>query len=555
MKWVTRGRQIGQAVKNAQRLKQILSVLSKNGFVDVIDRMNLGKFLPDRWIESAEQELQKSTPERLRKSFEELGPTFVKLGQLLSTRPDLIPESFIEEFTKLQDQVQPLPFEVIRKVLSDELGSKLDTEFESISEKPLAAASIGQVHEAVLKSGQKVVLKIQRPEIRKTIETDISILAFIASLLEKYIPETRTIAPTTIVEEFFKTLSLELDFRVEANNMQKIAQNMASFGEIVIPNVYRELSTGRVLTQEKLEGMRVTDSKALDAAGIDRQKIVKAGAKAFFQAVMVDGVFHGDLHAGNVFILSGSRLGIIDFGIVGRLSERARHHLASMMFSLVNEDYENLCYQYADLGACETSIDFDAFQREVQNTLAPYLGLSLREINAGKILIEATKIAAKYRIKIPGEWMIVFKALLTMEGMARSLDPDFDMIAQGQELAQGLVKNGQSLDQLKKEAAFVSYDLIQLAQVLPRHLKWFLKKWSRNDYAFELRSPDWLAIRDQIAVNGRKQSESIMASAALIASVLALSYKDGDLIAGYPAVSVVLFTVAIWLFIRVLRRK
>lgn len=555
MKWLTRGRQIGQAVKNAQRLKQILAVLSKNGFVDVIDRMNLGKFLPDRWIEAVESETQKSTQERLRQSFEELGPTFVKLGQLLSTRPDLIPESFIEEFTKLQDQVQPLPFEVMKKVLSEDLGSKLETEFASINEKPLAAASIGQVHEAVLKTGEKVVLKIQRPEIRKTIETDISILAFIANLLEKYVPETQTIAPTTIVEEFFKTLSFELDFRVEANNMQKIASNMSKFTEIVVPKVYRGLSSKRVLTQEKLEGMRVTDTKALDAAGIDRQKIVKAGAKAFFQAVMIDGVFHGDLHAGNVFILSGSRLGIIDFGIVGRLSERARHHLASMMYSLVTEDYENLCYQYADLGACETSIDFDAFQREVQNTLAPYLGLSLREINAGKILIEATKIAAKYRIKIPGEWMIVFKALLTMEGMARALDPDFDMIAQGQELAQGLVKNERSLEQLKKEAAFVSYDLIQLAQVLPRHIKWFMRKWSRNDYAFELRSPDWIAIRDQLDVNGRRQAESVIAAAALIASVLGLSYRDGDFIGGYPAVSVVLFAIAALLFFRVLRRK
>ncbi|MCM2322686.1 MAG: AarF/UbiB family protein, partial [Oligoflexia bacterium] len=470
MQLLRTGRQLGQAVKNVQRLKQILGVLARHGFADIVDRMSLGKFLPGRLAAFAEAQADKTVPERLRESFEELGPTFVKLGQLISTRPDIFPEAYIDEFVKLQDNVQLLPFSAVKAVVERELGRKLEEAYASFSEAPLAAASIGQVHEAVLLTGEKVVVKVQRPEIERIIDTDVSLLAFLASLLEKYIPETRVVGPRTIVDEFFRTLSYELDFVVEANNMGKMAENMKSFPEIVIPRVFKALSTHRVLTLERLEGIRVNDLKAMDAAGIDRKHIVDVGARAFFKSVMVDGLFHGDLHGGNLFVLPGNRLGIIDFGIVGRLSQRSRDQLATMVMSLLTEDYENLCYQYADLGAAGPSIDFDGFQREVRNTLSPYIGLALGELNIGRILIEATKIATKYSIKVPGDWMIVFKAILTLEGMGRTLDPNFDMISAGEELVRELVKEQYSPQRLTKELMWVSKDLAALLQVLPRQL-------------------------------------------------------------------------------------
>jgi ubiquinone biosynthesis protein len=214
-------------------------------------------------------------------------------------------------------------------------------------------------------------VKVQRPEIEKMIDTDVSLLAFLAGLLEKYVPETRMLGPTTIVEEFFKTLAFELDFVVEANNIKKIADNTVDVPEVVLPKVYKSLSTHKILTLEKFDGIRVNDLKALDAAGIDRKKIVELGARTFFKWVMIDGLFHGDLHGGNLFILPGNRLGIIDFGIVGRLSQKARDQLANMVMALLTEDYENLCYEYAELGGAEASIDFEGFQREVRNTLSP----------------------------------------------------------------------------------------------------------------------------------------------------------------------------------------
>ena len=558
MKWIQTGRQLGKAVKNVQRLKQIIAVFARHGFVDIVDRMNLAKFLPARLAAVAEAQSEQSLPERLRISFEELGPTFVKLGQLLSSRSDLLSEAFIEELTQLQDQVNPLPFEVVRATVERELGCKIEDAYVFFDPKPLAAASIGQVHNATLPNGDKVVVKVQRPEIEKVIETDVSLLAFLASLLEKYVPESRMIGPSVIVDEFFRTLSSELDFVVEANNMSKMAENMRSSPEIVIPKVYKHLSTGKILTLEKFEGIRVNDLTALEAQGIDRKKIVEIGARAFFKGVMIDGLFHGDLHGGNLFILPGNKLGIIDFGIVGRLSQKSRDQLASMVVSLLTEDYENLCYEYAELGSAGSSVDFEGFQREVRNTLSPYMGLSLKELNVGKILIEATKIATEFNIKVPGDWMLVFKAILTMEGMGRTLDPDFDLLSMSQELIKDLVKNQYSIPRIKKEFLWVGKDVVSLLKVLPRQLRWMFKKFNSNDFAFEIKSTDFQAIRVQLDTNGRRMSLSILIAGLFIASSLTLSYHTSETVGGYPVISILYFSAGCFfladLLLRALKR-
>ncbi len=555
MKWIRTAGQIGQAVKNVARLRQITAVFAKHGFVDLVDRMNLGKFLPRRAKAFAESQADRSTAERLRLSFEELGPTFVKLGQLLSTRPDLLSENYIDEFTKLQDNVLPLPFELVRDVVERELGRTLEVAYASFDPKPLAAASIGQVHAAVLNTGEQVVVKVQRPEIEKLIDTDVSILSFLASLLEKYVPETRVVGPKTIVNEFFRTLSFETDFVIEASNMTKMAENLRSIPEIVIPKVYKELSTHKILTLERFEGVRLNDLKALEAAGVDRKHIVSVGVRGFFKSVFIDGLFHGDLHGGNLFVLPGNRLGIIDFGIVGRLSEGSRGQLANMVMSLMTEDFENLCYQYAELGASGHSIDFDGFEREVRNTLAPYLGLSLEELNAGKVLIEATRIAVKYNIKVPGDWMIVFKAILTIEGMGRTLDPKFDMLATGQELVGDLVRNQYSPERITKDLVWIAKDAAALLKVLPRQIRWMLRKFNSNDFAFEIKSPELDDIRRQLDLNGRRMSLSVLAAGLFIASSLALQSSAGDRLWDYPLFAVIYLAAGSFMLIRLFFRS
>jgi ubiquinone biosynthesis protein len=488
-------------------------------------------------------------------AFEELGPTFVKLGQLLSTRPDLLPEAFLEEMTKLQDNVQPLPFERVRDVIERELKRPIGDAYATFDEKPLAAASIGQVHTATLISGERVVIKVQRPEIEKIIETDVSLLAFLAALLEKYVPETRIIGPKVVVDEFFRTLNFELDYLIESNNMVRIAENLASIPEIVVPRVYKHLSTRKILTLEMLEGIRVNNLAALDAAGIDRKQVVAIGARAFFKTVMIDGLFHGDLHGGNLLILSGNRLGILDFGIVGRLSERSRDQLASMVMALLTEDFETLCYQYAELSTAGPSIDFDGFQREVRNTLAPYLGLALEDLNAGRVLIEATKIATKYNIKVPGDWMLVFKAILTIEGMGRTLDPTFDLLAAGRGMVGDLVKNQYSMQRLSRDFLWVAKDLATLFQTLPRQIRWMFRKFNSNDFAFEIKSPDLVDLRKQLDQNSRRSSYTVLAASLFVAGSLALQYGEGHRVWGYPLLTIVFLGLGVFFMLQLAFRS
>lgn len=520
------GRQVTSAVKNVGRLKTILSVFWQHGLEEFLIRMGLARYLSPQKRKAGLEGL--SIPERLRIAFEALGPTFVKLGQLLANRPDMIPEPFIEEFEKLQDNVAALPFEKMKPLIERELNGKIEDYFSEFNSTPLASASIGQVYTAKLKSGEDVVIKVQRPHITKIIQSDVSILRFLAGLMEKYLPETQIIGPVQIVEEFFAILSQELDYKIEANNTLRVAQNFADDQRIVIPKVYHELSTHTILVLQRLHGCRINDHEALAALGLDPKELVQLGARSFFQMLMHHGFFHGDLHAGNLFAIKDpetgiAKIGVIDFGIVGRLGPKPRDHLIQMMIALLHEDYETLCYEYLELGALKTSVDFESFQREVQNALSPYLGLSLKDLNLGLLLIQCTKIAMKYRIKIPSDWMVVFKAIFSIEGLGRQLDPSFDLMSVGQELVQDLATQKFSLEKFTKNSFLVTRDLQDLVQVLPRQLKWFFRRWSQNEFALELQWKNQDRIERKLHDLNKSLTLSLMGTGFLISGALSLN--------------------------------
>lgn len=531
-------------------MRQIVAVLSRHGFGDVIERLQLSAYVPNRFIRWTEAGTGKSIGVRLREAFEELGPTFVKLGQVLSMRPDLVPEAVVEELVKLQDNVSSLPFETMKAKIESDLGRPLTEIFREFNPTPLAAGSIGQVHEAVLQSGEAVVVKVLRPDIRKIIEIDIGLLSFLADTFEKYFPELRILNPKIFVEEFFKSLQFELDFKIEANNISKISRNLAEFEEIRTPKVYKELSTHEVLVLEKFVGIRLNDKERIKSADIDRKKIAEVGAKAFLYSVLKYGVFHGDLHGGNLFVLPGNQLGIIDFGIVGRLSQKSRDQLALMVWALIQEDYETLCYTYAELGSADTSIDFDSFQREVRSVLSPYLGLSIDEVNTGRVLIEATKVAAKYNIRVPGDWMLVFRAIVTMEGLGRLLDPGFDMIKVGESLIFDLVKIQTSMTRIKSDAFKISKDLLSLFDVVPRNIRWALQKFARNDYALEIKSPDIARLSRVTEVGQKRVSSSLVAGGALIAGAIVIHSDRGQHWGDYPVLGLILIGLGFFFAIR-----
>lgn len=489
MKIFSTASNISQTFKNVGRASEILSVFVSHGFADLLYRMKLERLLPSRY---AERPLLQQLPieERLRLSFEKLGPTFVKLGQLMATRPDLIPEPVIEELQKLQDNVVTVPFSAIKDFVEIELKSPLSAVFSQFDEVPIAAASIAQVHSAVLVTGEPVAVKIQRPGIEPIIHNDISILRTLASLLEKYIPESRPFNPKGIVEEFFHTILEELDFRVESNNIRKIKTNLAQFSKVAVPQVFTSFSGARILVLEKFDGIRFTDREKMLSQGIAPRDVVELGSDVFFHMVMHDGLFHGDLHPGNLFVLKDGRVGIIDFGIVGRLSRRVQDSIIIMFTALIEEDYETLAFEYVNLCRPTTAVDLNQLQKDLMDTISPYVGMSLGEVNAGRLLLRSTTIAVRHHLQVPRELLLLFKAMVTIEAMGKKIEPDFDIMQVGTRLAKRVLTTRYSKERLMRDLLVMGRDTQGLIEMLPRQLKHFFRVWSHNNFAWETKNKD-----------------------------------------------------------------
>jgi ubiquinone biosynthesis protein len=544
MKLFSTASNIGFGLKNIGRVREIVAVLASHGFGDLIHRMQLSRLLPGSVTDSARyQEIP--LPERVRAAFEELGPTFVKLGQLLATRPDLIPESFITEFQKLQDSASGVPFSEIRKEIESELKRPLIEAFSSFSEVPIAAASIAQVHYAVLNTGEKVAVKVQRPGIAKTIQQDISVLRGLAMLLERSVPESRTFNPTGLVEEFFRTILQETDFFIEANNIRRIRGNLAELKKIAVPQVYSELSTGKILVLERFEGIRFSDREAIIAAGINPMDIVEAGSHAFFHMVMHDGVFHGDLHAGNLFVLPDGRIGLIDFGIVGRLSHRVRDSVITMFIAIVDEDYETLAYEYLSLCQSTGRTQLGMLQKDLMDTISPYVGMSLGEINIGHILLRSTSIAVKHHLQVPRELMLLFKAILTIESLGKRLEPTFDILRVGNTLARQAIAVRYSRDRITRDLILIGRDLQGLAETLPRIVRRFLSGWAQNDFAFEHRNPDMAKVAHALLLLARVGAWCTL-SAGFFGISIVYFWRDSEpKLFGVPTPAIVTVAIAL----------
>jgi len=522
--------QIGQTVKNVGRLKTIVAVMGKHGLAEIVERIGVLKLIPDFTLRRDKEKERLTLPERFRLSFEELGPAFVKLGQVLSTRPDLIPEEFAEEFKNLQDSVKPVEFLAIKEIVEKELKAPLSMLYKTFSEAPLAAASIAQVHEAMLHDGTEVVVKVQRPGIDKIIDTDINILFIIAGLVEKYVEETKTFNPRGIVEEFFKSLRKELDFVVEAGNMARIQKNFEGHESIIIPKVYRELSATKVLTLQKIEGIRFSNLNALQEKKVDVKNLTHNGVQAFYKMVLVDGIFHGDLHAGNMFVLADEKIGLVDFGIVGRINQRTRDALGNMFLALVTEDYEALVYEYCEIGIATGKVDVDHFTKQVRELVEPYYGLPLKDINVGRMLLELTVEASRHNLKMSQDLMLVFKALITIEGMGRSIDPDFDIVHEMGEFAKILFKTKYDPSRLSKEFAYLLRDSATLLQMLPRQLKQILRRLSNDEWVSHVKI-EGLELYQETEMKGKQLlSLSILIAAIVLSSTIVLIFhKDVSL--------------------------
>jgi ubiquinone biosynthesis protein len=456
------------AARDIARLRDISSVLVRHGFGEVVRRIGLGgqkkpkdkDSVPPSGREDEEEargarERKEVSPAvRVRLVLEDLGPSFVKLGQIASTRPDVLPADVITELKKLQDAVPPVPFSEIKAAIERSLGATLDDVFESVETTPLAAASIAQVHSAVLRSEdgpRDVVVKVQRPGIAETIASDVDLLHTFAQLVERAIPESKIYSPVGLVQQFDRAITAELDFASEADNAIRFAQNFDGYKNIRFPTVYKQASSKHVLTLERFEGVKVSEALA---SGYSGKKLARIALDAIVKQIFEDGFFHADPHPGNVFVLGSPDdpvLAFIDLGMVGRLSPRMRDLTVDVMVGAVRRDYEAIADAMYSIGTPTKKIDMEAYRAEVAMLSEKYLGKQLKDIELSNMIRDLVQGATKYGLEIPPDFMLVGKALMTVEGVGKEIDPALDVFEEAKPLFVEILRKRYSPERLGNE--------------------------------------------------------------------------------------------------------
>ncbi len=418
--------------RQLNRYRQIAEVMARHGFGAVISELGLESTvsLPLRLLRREPQPVtRRSAAIHLREALEELGPTFIKIGQLVSIRPELLPRPYIEELSKLQDDVPPSPWEEVQPLIEEELGSPIQDVFLAFDPNPIASASLAMVYAALLSDRTNVIVKVQRPNIEKIIDTDLAIIRDIAKQAAERIPATRLYDPTGLADEFATALRGELDYEREGRNADRFRENFESEEFLYIPTVYWEYTTSRLMVQERIEGIKADDIERLDKEGYDRDEIAMHAARFVIKEVLEDGFFHADPHPGNMFILPGNRIGLMDFGTVGYLDDSDRTKLIRLYTAVIRFDVEAIVEQLIQMRIAGPSVDEVGLQQDLRRLLRKYYGLPLKQIAVDQMLGEIQPIIYEYHLQIPSDYWLLLKKFVIMEGVGKRLAPDFDIFA------------------------------------------------------------------------------------------------------------------------------
>ncbi len=553
---------LGRTYRHLNRYRKILSILFKYGFGDLLELLKI-----DQYIEVGLQMISQkkrepvdklSKAQRLRLAFEELGPTYIKLGQILSIRPDLIPAAFIEELAKLQDNVPPFSFSDVKQIIENELGRPAEEVYSELSNEPLASASIGQVHKAVLMDNEQVAIKIQRPGIRKTIEIDLEIMLHLATLAERHIEELAVHQPVRIVEEFARTLEKEIDYTIEAANMQRFAHNFLNDATIYVPKVFQELSTSRILTMEFVDGIKVSKTEQLDQEGLDRELITARGTDIILQQVFYHGFFHADPHPGNIYVLPHNVICLFDFGMVGSTERHTRERFVDLIDAVVRRDAAMATQVLLRLTLWEERPEMRLLEGEMADFMGKHLYKPLKDIEVGKLLQQLIELASRHKLRIPADLFLMMKALATVEGVGRLLYPEFDMIAQAAPFIEKVKMNRFSPKRIADDIAVLASDSIAFVQQFPKDLLEITRliRQKKLSVKFEHQGLyDLLATHDQIS---NRLSFAIIIAALIIGSAIIILSKIPPYIFGISLIGIIGFLAAaimgIWLLIAILKK-
>ncbi|MGD8522679.1 MAG: AarF/ABC1/UbiB kinase family protein [Desulfobacterales bacterium] len=497
-------------------------------------------------------------PQRLRLAFEELGPTYIKLGQILSTRPDLIPVDFTDELAKLQDNVPPFDFNEVIKIVESEFGIPSDKMFKSLDEKPLASASIGQVHKAVLIDDELVAVKFQRPGIRRTIEVDLEIMLHLATLAERHIEELSFHRPVRIVEEFARILEKEIDYKIEATNMERAARHFIDTPYFYIPKVYLEMTTSRVLTTEFIDGIKISEIDKLEAAGLDRKLITARGAELVLSQIFDHGFFHADPHPGNIFALRNNAICLLDFGMAGVVERQTREDFVDLVDSVVQQNEARAARALMRLTYWEEEPEMRILEREVADFMGRHFYKPLKDVEFAKLIKELIKLTTNFRLRIPPDIFLMMKAISTMESVARVLDPDFDMIAQASPFIQRVKLERFKPQRIAGDVVDLTSKLLQFLQQFPKDLLDIANLIRRQRLSLQIEHKGlekMLSTHDQIS---NRLSFSIIIAALIIGSALIVISETPPLVFGMSLIGIILFFAAaimgIWLLVAILRK-
>lgn len=427
----------------------------------------------------------------MRRFLEELGPTFVKIGQIASTRPDLFPAEIIRELEKLQDRVPPFSFQDVQNIIEQELDGTIEELFDEFREIPLAAASIGQVHSAVLKTGERVAVKIQRPHIRTIIQTDLEILQELAMLAELRFEWAARYQLRDIFEEFSRSLRAELEYTVEGRNAEKVASQFANDPNIRVPKVYWEYSTPKVLTMEFVEGTKLIEEKKLDEQGYNRKILAERVVQAIFHQILIAGFFHGDPHPGNILALPEEVIVFMDFGMVGRLTPEMKYHFASFVIAMMHQNTDEVIKAITRMGLVPEDVNMQQLRADVDRLKENYYNVPLSQVSLGKAVNELFSVAYQHHIQIPSDLTLLGKTLLTIEGMVEKLDPELSIIKVAEPFGRQLLKERYHPKRLAKQVFNCLVEYGETLAQLPKHVQELSAVVQKGKIHMEIKIPEY----------------------------------------------------------------
>ena len=554
----------GRKLKSLGRLGHVVSILTKHGFGWVAVNLHLDRFIPfrKRLGKGLLQEAEVPTPStaaRLARALEELGPTYIKLGQVLGSRADLMPPAFIDEFRKLQDRVQPFPTAEARAVIEAELGGPIERFFSEFGAAPFAAGSIAQAYQAQTRDGRAVVVKVRRPGIRGVVEADIDILGRLAELAERYVPEYRVFRPTMLVEEFAQTVRKETDFIAEASNTQRFGEAFAEDPHIVVPHVLWNLSGEGVLTLERIEGAPVYDADRLARAGADRKALARHLTECFMRQYFELGLFHADPHPGNLVVQAPDRIGILDFGQVGRVSDAMRSKLGTALIAALNREFDIVLDVLDDLGAVPEELDGERLKGDLAALVDKYAGVPLKRLDLRGLFEEITGTARRHRVILPRDFVLLGKSLVTVGGVALDLDPETSMVAVVRPKIDALVRQKVSPRHLMHQGLASAYHVVSLVEQGPRQLRQVLRKINRGRLQIVFRHENLDRFITELDRSSNRIAFALIVAAIILGSSVLMQAHVRPLIpvTDVPLLGLLGYLVAgllgVWLAIAILR--